>query len=285
MQREFNRLIALLRQNILAQISLAIMTVVIFLAVAAPLLPFQDPEAQDLMATLVPPAFAGGDSSHFLGTDYLGRDILSRIVWGSQISLLVGFAVVALALAVGVASGLIATYYGGLLEEAVMRVVDLVLTIPQMLIAIAVLAIFGQSLTILILVLGLRTSVWYARTIRSKVLTIKKEQYVGAARAMGASSLDIMWRHILPNSIAPIIVLSTVYVGLIIVIESGLSFLGLTKVSISWGWMIAESRDYLSTSWWTATMPGLALFFTVFSINILGDLVRDAFDPSISGEG
>jgi peptide/nickel transport system permease protein len=285
MQRELNRLATLLRQNILAQISLSIMILVIFLAVAAPILPLHDPAEQDLMATLVPPAFAGGDSSHLLGTDYLGRDILSRIVWGSQISLLVGFSVVALALAVGVASGLIATYYGGLLEETVMRIVDLVLTIPQMLIAIAVLAIFGQSLTILILVLGLRTSVWYARTIRSKVLTIKKEQYVGAARAMGASSLDIMWRHILPNSMAPIIVLSTVYVGLIIVVESGLSFLGLTKVSISWGWMIAESRDYLSTSWWTATMPGLALFLTVFSINILGDLVRDAFDPSISGEG
>ena len=129
--------------------------------------------------------------------------------------------------------------------------------------------------------MGLRTSVWYTRTIRSKVLSVKREQFVSAARAMGASSLDIMLRHILPNSIAPLIVVSTVYVGLIIIVESGLSFLGLTKIHISWGWMIAENRDYLATSWWTVTFPGLFLFVTVFSVNILGDLLRDIFDPSL----
>lgn len=284
MQREFYKMGRLIRGNVLVQISLFIVAAMLVLAVTAPILPLQDPTEQDLMAALLPPTFSWGESAHFLGTDYLGRDLLSRIVWGSRISLLVGFSAVAIALFVGVTAGLVSTYYGGALEESVMRVVDVVLSVPQVLIAIAVLALFGQSLVVLILVLGLRTSVWYARTIRSRVLSVKQEQYVSAARAMGAGDFDIMMRHILPNSIAPIIVLSTVYIGLIIIIESGLSFLGLTKVHISWGWMIAESRDHLATSWWAATFPGLFLFATVFSINILGDLLRDTFDPTLTAE-
>jgi peptide/nickel transport system permease protein len=284
MNREFRKMGRLIRQNVLVQGSLFVILLMIVLAITAPILPLKDPAEQDLMVTLQPPSFTFGESTHFLGTDYLGRDVLSRIVWGSRISLLVGFSVVAIALLIGVTAGLVASYFGGALEESVMRVVDVVLSIPQVLIAIAVLALFGQSLLILILVLGFRTSVWYARTIRSRVLSVKQEHYVSAARAMGAAHTDIMLRHILPNSIAPIIVLSTVYIGLIIIIESGLSFLGLTKVHISWGWMIAESRDYLATSWWAATFPGLFLFATVFSINILGDLLRDTFDPSVSTE-
>lgn len=281
-EREYRKMLQLLKRNRLVQASLAVMAVMLFLAVAAPLLPLTDPREQDLSAALNPPSFLGGQPGHLLGTDYLGRDVLSRIVWGTQVSLLVGFSAVAIALLLGVTTGLVSSFHGGWLEEVTMRLVDVVLSVPQVLLAIAVLSVFGQSLAALILVLGFRTSVWYARTIRSRVLSVKQEQYVKAARAMGARGSDIMWRHVLPNSVAPIIVLSTVYIGLMIIVESSLSFLGLTKVHISWGWMIAESRDYLATSWWTATFPGLCVFVTVLSVNILGDFLRDIFDPTLT---
>jgi peptide/nickel transport system permease protein len=223
----------------------------------------------------------GGVSEHLLGTDYLGRDILSRMVWGGRTSLLVGFGAVLVAALIGVPIGLIASYSGGRVDEIVMRLFDVILAVPSILIAIAVLTVMGQSLALLILVLGFRSTVWYARTLRSKVLSIKEEQYIKAARAIGVSQPKILLRHVLPNSVAPIIVLSTIYVGLMIIIESSLSFLGLTQMHVSWGWMVAESREYIATSWWTATFPGLCIVLTVLAINTLGDFLRDVFDPNI----
>jgi peptide/nickel transport system permease protein len=280
--REWQKAISLLRVHHLAQVSIVILVVVVLLALTAPVLPLPNPRDQDLGNVLLPPIWErGGTPAHPFGTDFLGRDMLSRVVWGSQISLLVGFSATALAALIGVSVGLAASYRGGLVDEVTMRIFDTILSIPGILIAIAVLTVLGQSLLLLIVVLGFRSTVSYARTLRSRVLSVKEEQYVKAARAVGVREPVIMIRHVLPNCLAPIIVLTTIYIGVMILIEAGLSFLGLTRLHVSWGVMVAESRDYLATAWWTATFPGLFIFLTVLSINILGDFFRDVFDPRL----
>lgn len=280
--RELDKAKRLFLENRVVQLCSAFLLFVIVIAVAAPILPLIDPKDQDLSRVLRPPFWMDGAATgHPFGTDYLGRDLLSRMVWGSRVSLTVGIGAVLVAALIGVPLGILAPYAGGRVDELIMRGFDVVLSIPNLLIAIAVLLALGSDLPILILVLGLRSTVWYARTLRSKVLSVREEQYVKAARAAGLGPIRIMARHILPNTIAPIIVLSTIYIGLMIVIESGLSFLGLTKVQISWGFMVAESREYIATSWWTAAFPGMCIYLTVVSINILGDFVRDVFDPRL----
>ncbi len=280
--REFEKARALFAENRVVQLCLGVFALIILAALAAPVLPLADPTQQDLAQTLKPPFWMEGSSpQHVLGTDYLGRDLLSRMVWGSRVSLVVGFGAVIVAASIGIPLGILAPYFGGRVDEGIMRAFDVVLAIPNLLIAIAVLLALGQSVVILILVLGFRSTVWYARTLRSKVLSIREEQYVKAARAVGLGHTTIMLRHILPNAIAPIIILSTVYIGLMIVIESGLSFLGLTKVQVSWGFMVAESREYIATSWWTAALPGACIFLAVLTINVIGDFLRDVFDPRL----
>lgn len=272
----------LFRQNHLVKVSLAVALVMIAAAIFGPFLPLPDPERPDFRAVLSPPFFVeGGSLAHPLGTDFLGRDILSRIVHGAQVSIGIGFAAVAVAAAVGVSLGIVAPYFGRWVDEVIMRFFDIILSIPHLLIAIAVLLVFGQSLFIIVLVLGVRSTVWYARTLRSRVLSVREEQYVKAARALGVGHWRIMMRHILRNSLAPIFVLTSIYVGLMIIIESSLSFLGLTRGYISWGYMVAESRTYFATSWWTATFPGLCIVFIVLAMNILGDYLRDIFDPRL----
>jgi peptide/nickel transport system permease protein len=281
-KRELEKAWELFRENRLVQIAAGLLALIVVIALAAPLLPVADPTHQELSRVLRPPFWlAGADPSHPLGTDHLGRDLLARMVWGSRVSLTVGVGAVLVAALIGIPLGIIAPYFGGKADEAIMRGFDVILSIPNLLIAIAVLLALGQSLTVLILVLGLRSSVWYARTLRAKVLSIREEQYVKAARAIGLSDVRIMYRHILPNTLAPIIVLSTIYIGLMIVVEAGLSFLGLTKIYVSWGFMVAESREYLATSWWTTTLPGLCIVVTVLSVNLIGDFLRDVFDPRL----
>jgi peptide/nickel transport system permease protein len=280
--REWQKALDLLRVHRLAQVSVVILILVVGLAITAPVLPLLNPKDQDLQNVLLPPFWQeGGSSAHPLGTDFLGRDMLSRVIWGSQISLLVGVSAVAIAATFGISVGLVASYRGGLVDEVMMRIFDTILSIPGILIAIAVLTVLGQSLLLLIIVLGFRSTVSYARTLRSRVLSVREEQYVKAARAVGVREPLIMLRHVLPNCLAPIIVLTTIYIGVMILVEAGLSFLGLTKLHISWGVMVADSRDYLATAWWTATIPGLFIFLTVLSINILGDFFRDVFDPRL----
>lgn len=274
--------LAMLRRSPLVQASLLVVAAMILLAILAPALPLADPERQNIRAILAPPAWLDGGSMHFpLGTDFLGRDILSRLAWGAQVSVGVGFAAVFVAALIGVSLGVVAPYYGGWVDEAIMRFFDVVLSIPHILISIAVLLVLGQSLPILILVLGVRSTVWYARTLRSRVLGIREEQYVKAARALGASHGAIMRRHILRNAMAPVFVLTSIYIGLMIIVEASLSFLGLTRGYISWGYMIAESRNYLATSWWTVTFPGLCIVVLVLGMNIIGDFLRDVFDPRL----
>ncbi len=271
----------LLRAHPLAQLSLVVLVIVILVALAAPVLPVAGPTEQDLSNVLQPPAWAGGEPAHLFGTDFLGRDILSRVIWGAQVSLMVGVGAVFIAAALGIPIGLFASFRGGLADEVAMRIFDTILAIPGVLIAIAVITVFGQSLFLLVLVLGLRYTVSFSRTLRSRVLSVREEQYIKAARAVGVREPMIMLRHVLPNCLAPIIVLTTIYIGVMIIVEAGLSFLGLTSIHVSWGVMVAESRDYVATAWWTATLPGIFIFLTVLSINILGDFLRDVLDPRL----
>ena len=261
----------------------AIMVVTVFtVALFAPWLSPHDPLEQDIMNRLQPPAWAeDGSRDNLLGTDTLGRDLLSRIIHGSRISLTVGIAAVVLSGGVGVTLGLISGYYGGWLDSIVGRVADVQLSIPFLVLAIAVVAIIGASMINLILVLSVNTWVLYYRVVRSEALSVREEEYVAAARVTGGTALRIIFKHILPNVSASIIVIGTLLVANMIIFEASLSFLGLgvPPPTPTWGRMIADGREYIATAWWISTFPGLAILLTVLGINLLGDWLRDMLDP------
>lgn len=284
--QDFEKLIKLLRMNTLAQGAVFVIVMVVVMAAIAPLLPIHDPTEEDLSRALRPPTFMrGGSPQHMLGTDYLGRDILSRTVWGTRTSLFIGLSGMALALCVGVPLGLLSGYYGGRFDAVVMRAFDMILSLPLLLTAIAVLAIVGRSSAMVIGILGVMSSPWFARTVRSRVISVRAEEYVLAAIAIGAGPTQIIVRHVAPNVMAPVLILSTLWFGTMVILESSLSFLGLTKQHISWGFMVAESKDYFASSWWTITVPGLCILVTVLSANVLGDLLRDTLDPRLVAYG
>jgi peptide/nickel transport system permease protein len=267
-------------RNYLLVASCLIVALTIVASLTVPLWHIPDPTQQHLSQALTPPFWLrSGTLVHPFGTDFLGRDVASRVVWGSRFSLLVGFTSVALAATIGIPLGTVAAYFGGRADEIIMRLFDMILAIPTLLVAIAVLDALGSSLFGLILVLGLRSTVYFSRILRSRILTIREEQYVEAARALGLGHMTIMFRHVLPNSWAPVIVLSAIYVGVMVILESSVSFLGLTKVHVSWGFSVAENLNYLATAWWAATFPGLAIFLFVLSMNVIGDSLRDVLDP------
>ena len=243
-----------------------------------------DPLEQDLMARFTPPVWQTGGSWAFpLGADNLGRDVLARLLYGSRVSLLVGFSAVAVAELAGIILGLISGYYGGKLDSLIMRIADVFMAYPFMLLTISVIAVLGNSIVNLILVLGLSDWVTYARTIRGSVLSLKKKEFVGASRAIGTPHRVIITRHILPNVISPLLVLGTLRVANIIIWESGLSFLGMgvPPPMPTWGRMLAEGRVYITDARWLVTLPGLAIMVTILSINLLGDGLRDALDPRL----
>ena len=256
----------------------------VLLALAAPLLTPHQAETQDLALRLKPPAWlAGGDAAYLLGTDQFGRDVLSRLLLGARVTLAVGLAGMLLASLVGVLVGLCAGYLGGAVETVSMRIADVQLSFPYLVLAIAVMALVGPSLPLLTLVLGLRGWVTYSRTIRGQVLSLKTEEFVFAARALGASTPRLLFRHILPNTVAPITVLSSFELANLMLTEASLSFLGLgvQPPTPSWGNMIAQGREYLYTAWWLTAMPGLALMLAVLAANQLGDGLRDLLDPRL----
>lgn len=260
--------------------------VVLLLAVAAlaPVLAPASPDTQDLVGRLRPPAFmAGGSLQHVLGTDHLGRDILSRILHGARISAIVGVIAVVVSGALGTTLGLVAGYYGARVDLLVMKLVELFLTVPFVLLALVVMALFGQGLTILIAVLCLNRWIHYARVVRGDVLSLREREFVVGARALGASNARIIARHVLPNTVASLSVVTTFSLATIILIEASLSFLGLgvPPTVPTWGGMLNESRSYMMPSWWTSVFPGLAIFVTVLGVNLLGDGIRDAFDPRL----
>jgi ABC-type dipeptide/oligopeptide/nickel transport system permease subunit len=255
-------------------------TVLIAFVVAGVFAPWivpHDPNAQDLTARLLPPL----SPDHLLGTDLLGRDVLSRLIHGARISLLIGFAAVVLSGTIGVLVGIISGYVGGVVDTITMRVVDAWLAFPFLLLAIALVAVLGQGLRNLVLALVITGWVVYARLVRGETLSLREREYVLAARGLGDSHVSIMLRHVLPNVLAPVLVVATLELGVVIVTEASLSFLGLgVQASLpTWGAMLADGRAYLERAWWLATLPGLAIFAVVLAVNIVGDALRDAFDP------
>jgi peptide/nickel transport system permease protein len=253
-------------------------------AVCAEVIAPADPEAIDVNHRLRPPkAVAPSLEKYLLGGDQLGRDILSRIIYGARISLTVGVTAVLLSGSLGMLLGLLAGYYGGRADEVIMRLADIQLAIPTILLAIALVGVLGPSLRNLILVLGITGWVIYARTIRGVVLSLREQQFVEAARALGSGDRRTLFRCILPNVWTPAIVVASQQVGFMIILESALSFLGLgvQPPTPTWGGMIADGRGYLATAWHVTTFPGLALMATVLAINFFGDGLRDVLDPRL----
>ncbi len=259
------------KKALVGMIALAILTLA---AIFAPILTPYDPNAQDF-AMIGAPSWA-----HPLGTDDLGRDLLSRLIHGGRISLFVGTSTVLMALLAGIVLGVAAGYFGGWLDTIIMRYIDLQWAFPNFIIAVYLVAVFGTGLSNVIVAISLAFVDDFARIARGMVLTIKEEQYIAAARTLGASDNRIMWRHILPNATAPIIVQATVSVSYAILAEAGLSFLGLGVQSDTptWGLILADSRSFISRAWWLGVFPGLFIMVTVLSINFLGDALRDLFD-------
>jgi peptide/nickel transport system permease protein len=267
----------------LAVVGGLLLAAVIVASAAAPLLASSDPIKPSFGKRLQPPKVLGGASAYVLGTDNLGRDIYARLLYGGRISLTLAASAVVLAASVGVAVGLAAGVLGGRLDDLVMRVADVQLAFPVIMLAIAIVAVVGTSPGALVSVLALSGWVLYARTVRAAVLTIRQLDYVEAARTLGASDLRVVVRHILPNTLAPILVIGSSQFATMVLLESGLSFLGLgvQPPQPSWGAMLAEGRDYLSNAWWLATVPGMAISLVVLGANLLGDGLRDLLDPRL----
>jgi peptide/nickel transport system permease protein len=251
-------------------------------AIGAPLLGLPDPTHGVLRDRMIPPTWSGLSlGAHPLGTDQLGRDILSRIIFGSQITLTIAACAVVIGGVVGVLLGIVAGYIGGAVDRVLMRLVDIQLAIPLMLLALLVVAALGPSMTNLIMVLALTSWIRYARIVRGQVLALREREFVLSARAIAASRARIMLSHILPNVLTPAVVVATLELARIVLMDAALSFLGLgvQPPAASWGRMLAEGRTYINNAWWIVTFPGLAITLTVLSINLLGDWLRDYFDP------
>ena len=262
----------------------ALLVLMIGVALAAPLVAPYSFGQMSLENRLKPPNWlSGGSSTHLLGTDPLGRDMLSRVIWAARTSLGIAGISVLVALVFGVMMGLLSGYYGGWLDGLVMRLADIQLSFPYLLLAIAVMALLKPTLANLILVLALRSWVVYARTVRGSVLVATQREFVEAAAALGASDRRIIARHITPNVMAPIIVISSFQMAELIIAESSLSFLGLgvQPPTPSWGGMLSQGREYLTSAWWLGVFPGLAIILTVLGINLFGDALRDAMDPRL----
>lgn len=321
-----------LRESALAKTGIFLVFLVVFVAAFAPVLAPHDPTDQTLDNSNLPPlgfdrtinetssqmvdgeievvevtTTVNATIDHPLGTDALGRDMLSRVIYGARTSLLVGILGTAIAAVFGVFVGLVAGYYGGRIDDSLMRAADIMLAFPSLVLAIALIGVWGRAaidvpdpfvsfgLTpdmppsiilpgTVIIVVALVNWVWFARVARGEALTVGGEEYVKAARSIGATDGHIIRKHVLPNSITPILVLATIQIAAIILLESALSFLGFSGTTLSWGFDIAQGRQYLATSWWIATMPGIAIVLAVVGINLVGDWLRDALDPGIQGE-
>ena len=322
------------RTSALAKLGLVLVVAVVLVAVFAPFVAPHNPTTQELSQSQLPPLGfteteesttsqmedgeivtktvkkrVEADASHPLGTDGLGRDMLSRTVYGARTSLAVGILGTLFAALVGVPIGLIAGYYRGTIDDGLMRFADISLAFPSLVLAVALIGLWGRVAVpipdpfvvaglvsdmpvrftlpgTVIIVVGLVNWVWFARIARGEALSLRDQEYVKAARALGAGDGRIILGHVLPNAVTPIIVLGTVQVAAIILLESSLSFLGFSGTTLSWGFDIAQGRDYISSGqWWISTIPGLAIMLSVIGVNLLGDWLRDALDPGIEGEG
>jgi len=279
------RMLRLLFKSPLGLTGAIIVLAVLLIAVFAPQLSPHNPTQINIIQRLHPPMLFGGSAKNPLGTDDLGRDILSRLIYGSRVSLTVGVTAVAIAGVIGVAAGLVAGYKGGWIDDVIMRIVDIQLAFPFILLAIAAMAVLGAGLLNLILVLGVGNWVSYARIVRGEVLSLREKEFVEGAKAAGAATRPILMRHVLPNVIAPVIIVASFAVASTILAEAALSFLGLglPPSVAAWGSMLAEGKEYLNSAWWLAAFPGIAIMLTVLGINLLGDWLRDVLDPRLRG--
>ena len=259
-----------------------IVLVVVVVALAAPILAPADPNDGDIMQRLQPPIWMGGKSG-LMGTDQLGRDVLSRVIYGARVSLIVGSVSVLLAGSLGLVLGLVSGYAGRQVDNIIMRLTDIQMAFPFILLALAIIAILGPGIRNMIIVFAVTDWTIYARTIRGAVLSIREKEFVEAARGLGGGHVRIIVRHILPSVMSPLIVISSFEIAKIIIYEASLSFLGLgvPQAIPSWGQMLADGREYIQTAWWVSTFPGLPLMITVLGINFIGDGLRDALDPRL----
>ena len=278
---------ALLRRLTRRQASLwalVILIAVTLAAVVGPVVTPGDAHAQDLGGRLKEPGWRDDDGvRHLLGTDQLGRDILARLVAGSRLSLLVGVAAVVGGGLLGLATGLVSGYFGGRVDALIMRLADIQLAFPFLLVALALVSILGPSLWNIILVLSLTSWINYAKVVRGAVLSVRKQEFVEAVRTIGASPWRIIVRHIMPNVLSPFLVIASFQVAALIIAESSLSYLGLgvPTGTPTWGGMLADGREYVADAWWVAIFPGVAIMMTALSFNLLGDGIRDALDPQL----
>jgi ABC-type dipeptide/oligopeptide/nickel transport system permease subunit len=264
--------------------SLILLTVLVGAVFAEYFAP-HEPNKQRLIARFRPPFWAeGGSMTYPLGTDNVGRDIWSRIIHGSRISLIVGVCAVGVSMVIGVTLGLISGFWGGRIDSIIMALVDIMLAFPQLILAFAMVAVLGPGIGNIILVLGITGWERYARVVRAEVLALREREFVQAARAVGVSNLKIVFGHMMPNTISSVIVLATLQTAQAILAEAALSFLGLGtgRTYPSWGQMISLGRDYISIAWWLSTFPGLAILLTVLAINLVGDRIRDVLDPRVT---
>lgn len=267
-----------MRKSRTAIFGIIIIILFTLIALLAPVISPYDPMEQNFIKSFRPPS-----SEHYLGTDEFGRDVFSRIIYGSRISLQIGFVAVFISLIVGVTVGLIAGYYGGWIDMAVMRVMDLMLSFPYILLALVIMSILGPGIYNAMVAIGIVYVPQYARIVRSSVLSVKKKEYVLAARSLGANDSRIILKHIFLNSMAPIIIQTTLSIGRAIINAAGLSFLGLgaQPPTPEWGAMLSNGQDFLRNAPWIATFPGIAIALLVLGFNLVGDGLRDAFDPRL----
>jgi peptide/nickel transport system permease protein len=284
-RREWLTFLGRLARRRTALFGLVVIALVFVAALGAAWLSAWDPIEQDITNRLKPPGSQDPSGRiHVLGTDHLGRDLLARVIFGARPALMVGFAAVAISGIIGMVVGLVSGYFGGRVDDVFMRLADIQLAFPFILLAIAVIGVLGPSLPVIIVVIGVSSWVVYARVVRGAVLSLREREFVQAALALGSRDGRILLRHILPNAFTPWLVVATLDMARVIVIESALSFLGLgvQPPTPTWGGMLADGRVYISTAWWLATFPGLAILMTVLGINLFGDGLRDTLDPRLN---
>ncbi|MBK6465681.1 MAG: ABC transporter permease subunit [Rhodobacter sp.] len=272
------------RQNRGAVIGLIVFSLLVAIAVLAPVIAPHDPTSQYRDAFLVPPVWQEGGSAEFLlGTDAVGRDMLSRLIFGAQYSLFIGIVVVAIALIGGVIIGLVAGFFQGWVDNVIMRVMDVILAFPSLLLALVLVAVLGPGLTNAMIAIAIVYQPHFARLTRAAVMGEMKREYVTAARVAGAGNLRLMFRTILPNCLGPLIVQATLSFSSAVLDSAALGFLGMgaQPPSPEWGTMLAEAREFILRAWWVVTFPGLTILISVLAINLMGDGLRDALDPKL----
>jgi peptide/nickel transport system permease protein len=274
--------IARLRGRGLPWISMVILGLVVVAAIFGEAVAPHDPNGLNLAAAFRPPVWeAKGEWAYLLGTDNLGRDILSRIIAGARVSLVSALYAIAFAGSIGGLIGMISGYFGGIVDAIIMRLVDIQMSIPALALALVIAAVFGADFDTVVIVIIVTYWTWYARIVRGEILSLKERDYVALAKVAGCGTGTIFFRHLLPNIMNTLLVLATLQVGQVIIFEASLSFLGLgiQAPDVSWGLMLSDARNYITNAWWAITMPGIAIMITCLSANMIGDWLRDTFDP------